>query len=88
MIPPSVRVGIALVSPVVCGHCGPVEVVPDEERERPRICHPFADCPDVLWPDSAGALAFAMSVDEGIGRYAVRADYGDDIPVHAFGYAL
>jgi hypothetical protein len=89
MIPPEIRAAIPLVSPVACPYCGPVEVVPDEVCERPRICHPRVDCLLYLCPDSDEAAEFAESVDVEIGRYVVQGMYGDDsdMPVHAYGDA-
>jgi hypothetical protein len=89
MIPPSVRAAIAEVGFTVCGYCGPVEIVPDEVRERPRICHAYADCPHVLFPDSEEAVELARSVDDELGD-AVRlgidpALYGEPEPVHTWG---
>jgi hypothetical protein len=90
VIPLTIRAAIALVGYVACPHCGPVEVVPDDVREAPRICHPLADCPYYLRPGSDAAVEFARSVDEEIGRYAVLADYDPDdadLPVHCWGTA-
>ena len=89
MIPAEIRAAIPKVSPVACPYCGPVEVVPDEVRERPRICHPLAGCLLYLCPDSDEAAGFAESVDVEIGRYVVQGMYDDeDLPVHAFGGAV
>ncbi len=92
MIPPAVRAAVALVSPVVCpDRCGPVEVILDEVRERPRICHAFADCALYLHPDGDAALDLAESVDVEISRHAelgIITDLNDDgLPVHAWGGA-
>ena len=88
MIPAGIRAAITLVSPVACPYCGPVEVVPDDVLDRPRICHPLAGCLLYLCPASDEAAAFAESVDVEIGRYVVQGMSDDsDLPVHAYGDA-
>ena len=89
MIPPEVRAAIAKVGFVACpDRCGPVEVIPDEIHERPRICHAFGDCRLYLHPDSDEAATYAESVDAAIGRHVVLGTYDDsDLPVHAWGGA-
>lgn len=94
MIPPAFRAAIAQESPVACpDRCGPVPVIPDEIRERPRICHALGDCRLYLHPDSDEAVAFAESVYEAICRRAYRYQEmitdpgGADMPVHAWGGA-
>jgi hypothetical protein len=85
---PLVRAAIANVSPVACPYCGPVEVLADEVRERPRICHHYAGCLLYLCPDSDEAVTFAESVDAELGRYLALGTYDDDdMPVHAYGDA-
>ena len=81
---PAVRAAIPLVSPVACWHCGPIEVAPDDGLERPRICHPFGDCPLYLFPDGDEAAEFAESVDVELGRHLVLGIYCDDLPVHVW----
>ena len=90
MIPPAVRAAIARVGFVACpDRCGPVEVMPDEVRERPRICHHYGDCRLYLYPDSDEAAAYAESVDAEIGRWVVTGTYDDDdMPVHSWGGSL
>lgn len=85
MIPPAVRAAIAKASPVACPYCGPVEVLPDEIRERPRICHHYAGCLLYLLPDSDEAAVYAESVDVAIGAHLVLGTYDDsDMPVHVW----
>jgi hypothetical protein len=87
VIPPSVRAAIAAVGFTACRHCGPVEIIPDEERERPRICHAYADCEYVLFPDSDEAAELARSVDDQIAGAAQlgAGQYCEPEPVHVWG---
>lgn len=89
MIPPDFRAAIERVGFAACRYCGLAEVVADELRERPRACHPLADCLIYLHPDSAEAVAMAEAIDAEIGRHLLLGMYCDDedLPVHAWGGA-
>lgn len=94
MIPPAIRSAIAEIGFVACpGRCGLVEVVPDEVRERPRICHWYGECRLFLHPDSDEAVKFAEAVYAELCRLArlgiitSNGDEDEDMPVHAWGAA-
>jgi hypothetical protein len=84
--PPGVLAAIALVSGrIVCvERCGAIPVRYDAGRDLPTNCHPYADCPNHLHPDSPAAVALSEYTFERLADLVAMADYGEPAPLNVW----